>query len=180
MICTVYIPDRTAEPVRRTLIYLASVAPWLRQGQIEIRVYRIRRVDATNPRVLAALRTRGVTSLPALFSNGRPFVGATAIYRFCESALKVVAPPAAATRRPTPTQRTFASFAASHSQPPRRQFESIESDGGGSGSNGGGSGGGNDGDSEDLAATDLHEYLRQEISGGGRDEEDLGLSDESM
>jgi hypothetical protein len=69
-----------------------TAAELRRQLGVTVKVYALRPKDATDARVLAAFRGRGVSSLPALLAGGRAHVGCHAI----EEYYKRLLPPAAA------------------------------------------------------------------------------------
>ena len=73
-----------------------STAELRRQLGITVEVYALRPKDATDARVLAAFRGRGVSSLPALLAGGRAHVGCRAI----EEYYKQLLPPVAAAAPP--------------------------------------------------------------------------------
>lgn len=65
-----------AAPTRRALECVEGAAPALRrQLGVTVEVYALRPKDAANPRVAAAFRRRGISSLPALLAGGRAYVG---------------------------------------------------------------------------------------------------------
>jgi hypothetical protein len=85
----VYIPPTAAAvpaaagPARRALEYILDVAPALRQRLgVTVEVYTLRPKDATDPRVTAAFRRRGVGSLPALLAGGHAYVGCREIEEY--------------------------------------------------------------------------------------------------
>jgi len=72
-----------ATPNRRTLEYIESVAPALRQQVgVAIEVYALRLKDAANLRVTTAFHRRGVSSLPALLAGGRTYFGGREIENY--------------------------------------------------------------------------------------------------
>jgi hypothetical protein len=76
---------------RRIAGLLERLAPQIRrQLGVAVEVYRVRAKDARNPRVRAALKRRGVGSLPAVLAGGRAYVGCREIEEFYARAL---APP---------------------------------------------------------------------------------------
>jgi hypothetical protein len=93
---TLYVP--LVDPsgmAQRAGAQLDRVAPQLGRLGIAVEVCRIRPCDIRNPRVLAALRRRGITSLPALLAEGRAHVGLNAIGAYYDA---LAAPPPARRR----------------------------------------------------------------------------------
>ena len=128
-----------ATPNRRTLKYIESVAPTLRQQiGVSVEVYALRLKDAANPRVAAAFRRRGVSSLPALLAGGRAYVGCREIENYYSRRLSL----------------------ASDSRGGYPQ--------GGRGGYPQGGRPAPDADPEDSAEEALNDYMRSEMGGGGR------------
>jgi len=72
---------------RQAVGYISGiVGPLGRQG-IAVDIYRIRPKDLRDPRVLEALRRRGIDRLPAALARGRPLVGLADIRGYYEAQL---------------------------------------------------------------------------------------------
>ncbi|MFA6165788.1 MAG: hypothetical protein WC700_04170 [Gemmatimonadaceae bacterium] len=153
MICSLYVSG--APEMRRTLQAVTEASAGLRRAGVEIRVVRIRDADLACARVVAALRAKRVTSLPALFVSGRPLVGTAAIRRFCDEVCAPAARAASPRGAPRPASPRGAPRPSRDVEPQRHDAEPRESD--------------PDADA-DAAAADLHEYLSREIRGSGESE----------
>ncbi len=88
---TLYLPPNGvgAEASRRALRAVDQVQTKLRTAGISIEVHTLRRRDVENRKVLAALRARGIHSLPALVSALATHNGCRQIEEHLKSAIKL-------------------------------------------------------------------------------------------
>lgn len=135
-----------AAPTRRALECVEGAAPALRrQLGVTVEVYALRPKDAANPRVAAAFRRRGISSLPALLAGGRAYVGCRKIEDYYSRRLSR----GAGARRGAP--RDPGGYAG-QDYPGSRLTPGADSEE----------------FANDTAEEELDAYMRREMGGGGR------------
>lgn len=67
--------EKSRELTLAILRYVHDRVPVFNQMGVQVRVHRVKKRDLANPRLVEALKRRGITSLPALVSPNNTYVG---------------------------------------------------------------------------------------------------------